>query len=185
MTRKYTLPLTYAPKIPAVLSGRCTQTIRLERKFRARDLIMFHGWEGKPYRSKWSFRTPYWEVTEALPIWIDIWGLRWESKGGYTFDDGSDPRESGLCVVDGFRITLQNLTVSTLLRARSWAASSSPCTRSRRRGWKRRSYSGGTPRRAYDDNYSLRIDKIYPRNVDQTVGAHKTGSRCNELVCIT
>jgi hypothetical protein len=93
MTRKYTLPLTYAPKIPAVLSGRCTQTIRLERKFRARDLIMFHGWEGKPYRSKWSFRTPYWEVTEALPIWIDIWGLRWESKGGYTFDDGPDPRE--------------------------------------------------------------------------------------------
>ncbi len=62
MTRKHVLPLTYAPKIPAVLHGECTQTIRPGRKFKTGDLVMFHGWEGRPYRSKWSFRTPYWEI---------------------------------------------------------------------------------------------------------------------------
>lgn len=60
--RKHVLPLTYAPKIPAVLDGRCTQTIRAGRKFKTGDLVMFHGWEGLPYRSKWSFRTPYFKI---------------------------------------------------------------------------------------------------------------------------
>ncbi len=36
---------------------------------------MFHGWQGKPYRSKWSFRTPYWNVIEALPIFIFPYGI--------------------------------------------------------------------------------------------------------------
>ena len=69
--RKYNLPLTYAPKIPKVLSGECTQTIRAGRKFQVGDLVSFHGWEGKPYRSKWSFRTPYYELHT---IWdIKVW----------------------------------------------------------------------------------------------------------------
>jgi len=63
--KKWNLPLTYAPKIPKVLDGTCTQTIRIGRKFSIGDLVSFHGWEGKPYRSKWSFRTPYWEL-----IWV-------------------------------------------------------------------------------------------------------------------
>jgi len=75
MTRKWILPLTYSPKIPAVLDGRCTQTIRPGRKFLARDLIMFHGWEGRPYHSKWSFRTPYWELHMAWPILIHPEGV--------------------------------------------------------------------------------------------------------------
>jgi hypothetical protein len=75
MTRKHILPLTYALKIPAVLEGRCTQTIRVGRKFKKGDLVMFHGWEGKPYRSKWSFRTPYWKVKITFPIVVFDWGL--------------------------------------------------------------------------------------------------------------
>jgi hypothetical protein len=72
MTRKHVLPLTYAPKIPAVLDGRCRQTIRAGRKFKKGDLVMFHGWEGRPYRSKWSFRTPYYEIHT---VWdIMVWG---------------------------------------------------------------------------------------------------------------
>jgi len=63
--RSYWLPLTYPPKIPKVLSGECTQTIRPGRKYRVGDRVAFHGWGGTPYRSKWSFKTPYWEV-----IWI-------------------------------------------------------------------------------------------------------------------
>lgn len=57
MTRKRILPLTYPPKVGPVREGKYTQTIRPGRKFRIGDLVMFHGWEGKPYRSKWSFRT--------------------------------------------------------------------------------------------------------------------------------
>jgi len=71
MTRKHVLPLTYAPKIPKVLSGECTQTIRAGRKFQVGDLVSFHGWEDKPYRSKWSFRTPYWPIHT---VWnITVW----------------------------------------------------------------------------------------------------------------
>lgn len=73
--RKHILPLTYAPKIPAVLDGTCTQTIRAGRRVQACDLVMFHGWEGKPYHSKLSFRTPYWKVEMAWPIVIHITGL--------------------------------------------------------------------------------------------------------------
>lgn len=68
--RHHVRPLTYAPKIQPVLEGKCTQTIRPKRLINVGDLIMFHGWSGKPYRSKWSFRTPYWPVICAAPILI-------------------------------------------------------------------------------------------------------------------
>ena len=69
--RKHNLPLTYSPKIPAVLEGKCTQTIRAGRKFKVGDMVSFHGWEGRPYRSKWSFRTPYWPIHT---VWnITVW----------------------------------------------------------------------------------------------------------------
>ena len=49
---------TYEPKIKAVLSGVCTQTIRpLGKKIIEQgDTITFHGWEDRPYKSKWSWR---------------------------------------------------------------------------------------------------------------------------------
>lgn len=80
--RKHILPLTYAPKIPAVLDGRCRQTIRAGRKFKKGDLVMFHGWEGRPYHSKWSFRTPYWKIHT---VWdIIVW------KEGILFPEMKD-----------------------------------------------------------------------------------------------
>ena len=73
MTRKPLhkfLPLTYEPKIPGVLDGSITQSIRIEKKlnFQVGDLIAFHGWEGRPYHSSWSFRTPYYPIVLAKPI---------------------------------------------------------------------------------------------------------------------
>jgi hypothetical protein len=67
--RKF-LPLTYQPKIAAVQDGTITQSIRIENKlnFQVGDLIAFHGWEGRPYHSSWSFRTPYYEITLAKLI---------------------------------------------------------------------------------------------------------------------
>jgi len=51
--------MTYQPKISAVQSGECTQTIRAVRKGRKVSVgneILFHGWAGRPYRSKWDWR---------------------------------------------------------------------------------------------------------------------------------
>lgn len=71
MTRKPIhrfLPLTYKPKIPGVLTGWITQSIRIDTDLQVGDLIAFHGWEGKPYHSPWSFRTPYCEIILAKDI---------------------------------------------------------------------------------------------------------------------
>lgn len=83
MTRKHILPLTYAPKIPKVLSGECIQTIRPGRKYQVGALVMFHGWEDRPYRSKWSFRTPYWKIHTVWDVRIYRDGIVFlERKGG-------------------------------------------------------------------------------------------------------
>jgi hypothetical protein len=68
--RKHNIPLTYPPKVQAVREGKCTQTIRAGRKFKVGDLVSFHGWEGRPYRSKWSFRTPYYEIHTVWDIMV-------------------------------------------------------------------------------------------------------------------
>ena len=73
--RKWNIQLTYAPKIAGVLAGTIRQTIRAGRKFRSGDLVSFHGWEGTPYRSKWSFRTPYFSLTMARAIRIAPEGI--------------------------------------------------------------------------------------------------------------
>ena len=54
--RKYVMAITYEPKIEPVKDGRCKQTIRIGRKVAVGDEILFHGWEGRPYHSKWSWR---------------------------------------------------------------------------------------------------------------------------------
>lgn len=64
--KKHNIALTYKPKIEAVLNGRCRQTIRVGHRFEVGDLVSFHGWEGLPYRSKWSFRTPYFELKTVI-----------------------------------------------------------------------------------------------------------------------
>lgn len=81
MSRTFIRPLTYTPKIPGVLDGSIRQTIRVGRKLAAGDRVLFHGWEGKPYRSKWSFRTPYFTLLAVIPILIRPDGLLFESNG--------------------------------------------------------------------------------------------------------
>jgi hypothetical protein len=110
--RKHVLPLTYAPKIPAVLEGRCTQTIRAGRRFKVGDLVMFHGWEGRPYHSKWSFRTPYWKIHTVWDIIVWKEGIlfpemkdhsdyspemfrEWECLDWLAFLDGIEPATGG------------------------------------------------------------------------------------------
>ena len=83
--RKWNLPLTYAPKIAGVQDGSIRQTIRAGRKYRVGDLVSFHGWEGKPYRSKWSFRTPYYPLVMAWPIMIRPGGIELPSACGMSY----------------------------------------------------------------------------------------------------
>ena len=100
--RKWNIPLTYAPKIPGVLLGTIRQTIRTGQKFRVGDLVSFHGWTSKPYRSKWSFRTPYLSLTTArairiIPSGIVVPGLvreefcAWRVLDGLAARDGIEP----------------------------------------------------------------------------------------------
>lgn len=65
MPRTWVKAVTYPPKIEAVKDGRCRQTIREVRRTDHHgryvipsrgDALMLHGWEGRPYRSKWSWR---------------------------------------------------------------------------------------------------------------------------------
>lgn len=89
--RKWNIPLTYEPKIEAVRSGKCRQTIRIdvpepnEFKYHEGDQVSFHGWEGKPYRSQWSFRTPYFSLTHVINCMLYPWGLRVSSE--FKWDD--------------------------------------------------------------------------------------------------
>ena len=53
--KKHVMALTYEPKIEPVRSGECRQTIRKGRRFSVGDSILIHGWEDRPYRSKWSW----------------------------------------------------------------------------------------------------------------------------------
>jgi len=98
MTRKWNIPLTYAPKIAGVLDGTIRQTIRVGRKFGPGDLVSFHGWSGRPYHSKWSFRVPYVVLKAAIPITIYPGGIeapgevrRWDLLDGIARLDGIEP----------------------------------------------------------------------------------------------
>ena len=63
----HSVPLSYQPKLDAVFDGRCRQTIRMGRRYRPGDEVLFFEWTGRPYRSKWGRRRRV-TLTSALPI---------------------------------------------------------------------------------------------------------------------
>ena len=113
---KHILPLTYEPKIPDVLSGKCTQTIRpisYTKAKKVNDLVMFHGWSGKPYRSKWSFRTPYWRITKVFDVRFNYENngaiLRKAGSDDYFFDLSVDEMNT-IAILDGFENIKEMIT---------------------------------------------------------------------------
>jgi len=95
---KHNLPLTYDQKIRGVVDGTVRQTIRIGHKYAVGDLVSFYGWEGVPYRSKWSFRTPYFELSEVIPIVLYPDGIEidgeitpWAQLDDLARLDGIDP----------------------------------------------------------------------------------------------
>lgn len=83
---KHVLSMTYAPKINAVQDGRCTQTIRRRGTIKAGDSIMFHGWSGKAYRSKWNDKMRV-TVTEVIHCLASTEGLKFENTKTIPWDD--------------------------------------------------------------------------------------------------
>lgn len=79
MTRKWNLPLTYAPKIQPVIDGICRQTIRAVKtkdlKKSVGDSIRFYTWSGKPYRSERTTITPYHLIIEVKDCRISERGI--------------------------------------------------------------------------------------------------------------
>ena len=52
----HSVPLSYKPKLDAVFSGACRQTIRLGRRYAVGDTVLFFEWTGRPRRSRWGRR---------------------------------------------------------------------------------------------------------------------------------
>jgi len=107
---KHVLPLTYEPKIKNVRNGVCRQTIRpvsVKKPKKVGDLVMFHGWSGKPYASPWSWRTDYFIITEVFTIKFQI-KRNFEKavfEGDILKDNNpmSEPDKEDLAVRDGFK----------------------------------------------------------------------------------
>ena len=95
------MALTYDPKIEKVRNGECTQIIRTRRKrtISVGDLIIFHGWEGRPHHTKWSWRKKV-IVTSVEDIMVHRYGIlflknlnkvHWDHLGPLAARDGINP----------------------------------------------------------------------------------------------
>ena len=73
--KKHVKAISYKPKIEPVLDGRCIQTIRAGRNVSVGDEILFHGWSGRPYRSKWAWRMRV-VVTQVTLITMNKYGVQ-------------------------------------------------------------------------------------------------------------
>ena len=110
------LSLTYAPKIPLVKSGECTQTIRLhnpDRPKKVGDKLILHTWAGKPYRTKWDWRL---ETGISETHLLDFKGCPFDRIRPYldgeyiTFEQGSE-----LAFLDGIAPATGWELIATLL----------------------------------------------------------------------
>jgi len=110
---------TYLPKIEAVRAGSCRQTIRPlgKRPVKVGDKILFHGWAGRPYRSKWSWRMEV-VVDEVWDISVDRDGItwHWDEPYGSTVDMWEAVDADRLARADGIEpptgTALRNLMLS-------------------------------------------------------------------------
>ena len=107
MTVHY-IALTYEPKIAAVRQGTVRQTIRRvsKRVYKVGDKVVLHGWQDKPYRSPWNWRTEAFTLKEVERITMDMDGIlaahtSWPWGGVYagclaTLDGIEPPTGDGL-----------------------------------------------------------------------------------------
>jgi hypothetical protein len=83
---KHIMALTYIQKIDPVRRNECRQTIRLKKAkpVQAGDIINFHGWQDRPYRSPWTSRKTVTVKTVSNIVCTSecmkgsFWALRWD-----------------------------------------------------------------------------------------------------------
>ena len=103
-SRKWWLALTYSPKVEAVRDGRCTQTIRAGWQKQEGDQVAFHGWEGVPRHSRWSWRTEYFPLIEVIDIRVVVAGIIMQDTSrlnlGWIWYPWKDPIVEGIAERD-------------------------------------------------------------------------------------
>jgi hypothetical protein len=87
MPRDWNLPLAYPPKIEAVRTGQCIQTIRFCTISKSKkhlgeiirkqvgDRVRFYRWTGRPYWSHPEYITGYMELIDVINIDVFPWGI--------------------------------------------------------------------------------------------------------------
>jgi len=93
------MSITYGPKIAAVCDGTCTQIIRKGNRVSVGDTIIFHGWEGKPYRSKWNWRKRVF-VTEVIPMYATEYGFTHTKNMNAIFYPWDDAHADEIAAMD-------------------------------------------------------------------------------------
>lgn len=97
---KHVMPMTYQPKRDAVFNGKCTQTLRLGRKYEVGDSILIFEWSGKPYRSKWGRRVRV-KVTDVLDCGVSDPGIVFPLGMHTPMVAWKDPAANYLALLDG------------------------------------------------------------------------------------
>ena len=69
------IPMSYKPKIKAVRSGRCRQTIRKGSKYAVGQRRWIFAWSRKPYRSTWAWKMLV-EITNVDEMEVDDDGVQ-------------------------------------------------------------------------------------------------------------
>ncbi len=126
--RRHVKALTYAPKIEAVRSGQCKQTIRPvgRKEIRVGDVLILHGWEGRPYRSPWSWRMEVTVtrvdcvfITKEGWVWTDTCSyVEWRELDAVAQKDGIDP-PTGIAMGELFN-SMYDLTEGRVCNIIGW-----------------------------------------------------------------
>lgn len=98
----HSVPVTYPPKRDAVFEGRCTQTIRLGKRYERGDEVLLFEWTGQPYRSKWGRRKRV-RLTAVLDALLTAEGVVWAEPGacGWNLAQWGSPKSDELAARDG------------------------------------------------------------------------------------
>jgi hypothetical protein len=97
---RYVMAFTYEPKIERVRRGEISQTIRPKWKVALGDRILLHGWTGKPYRSKWSWRLSV-TVSHVENIYAFADGIKIDINGAWIFFPWDSERADTIAALDG------------------------------------------------------------------------------------
>lgn len=96
---RHMMAVTCKDKIAEVIDGTIKQTIRQGERIHVGDELVLHGFKGKVYRSKWTWRKEV-TVKEIIPIWVDDEDIEIPGKGKWPWESMF---ADGLAKADGVK----------------------------------------------------------------------------------